>query len=33
MTDHGFRRWTRVIVFTLADVYLARGGLLLWQRL
>ena len=33
MTDHGFRRWTRVIVFTLAAVYLARGGLLLWQRL
>jgi uncharacterized membrane protein YfcA len=31
MTDHGFRKWTRVIIFTLAVVYLIRGGLLLWQ--
>ncbi len=31
MSDHGFRQWTRVIVFTLAAVYLVRGGLLLWQ--
>jgi len=31
MTDHGFRRWTKVIVFSIAVVYLARGGLLLWQ--
>ena len=31
MTDHGFRQWTRVIIFTLAVVYLIRGGVLLWQ--
>lgn len=33
MTDAGFRRWTKVIVFTLAVVYLMRGGMLLWPRL
>ena len=32
MTDHGFRQWTRGIIFTIAVVYLVRGGLLLWQR-
>lgn len=31
MSDHGFRQWTLVIVFTLAVVYLVRGNLLLWQ--
>jgi uncharacterized membrane protein YfcA len=31
MTDHGFRQWTRVIIYTLAVVYLVRGGLLLWH--
>ena len=31
MTDHGFRQWTRAIIFTLAVVYLVRGGWLLWQ--
>lgn len=31
MTDRGFRQWTRAIIFTLAAVYLIRGGLLLWQ--
>ena len=31
MTDHGFRRWTRAIIFTIATVYLIRGGLLLWR--
>ncbi len=31
MTDHGFRRWTRAIIYTLAVVYLIRGGLLLWH--
>ena len=31
MSDHGFRRWTRAIIFTIAVVYLIRGGLLLWQ--
>jgi uncharacterized membrane protein YfcA len=29
MTDHGFRQWTRAIIYTLAVVYLFRGGLLL----
>jgi uncharacterized protein len=33
MTDAGFRRWTKVIVFTLAVVYLVRGGMLFWPRL
>jgi uncharacterized membrane protein YfcA len=32
MTDHGFRQWTRVIIYTLSVVYLVRGGLLLWQE-
>jgi uncharacterized membrane protein YfcA len=32
MTDHGFRQWSRAIVYGLAAVYLVRGGLLLWQR-
>ena len=31
MSDHGFRRWTRAIIFTIAVVYLVRGGLLLWR--
>ena len=31
MTDHGFRQWTRVIIYILGVVYLLRGGLLLWQ--
>jgi hypothetical protein len=31
MTDHGFRQWTRVIIYTLAIVYLVRGGLLIWH--
>ena len=31
MTDHGFRQWTRAIIFTIAVIYLIRGGLLLWQ--
>src|SRR5690349_11689611 len=29
MTDHGFRQWTRAIIFAVAAVYLVRGGLLL----
>ena len=32
MTDHGFRRWTRAIIYTIAVIYLIRGGVLLWQR-
>jgi uncharacterized membrane protein YfcA len=31
MTDHSFRQWTRLIIFTVAGVYLIRGGLLLWH--
>ena len=31
MSDHGFRQWTRGIIFTIAVVYLIRGGLLMWQ--
>jgi uncharacterized protein len=31
MTDHGFRQWTRAIIFAIAAVYLVRGGLLLWR--
>ena len=31
MSDHGFRQWTRGIIFTIAVIYLIRGGLLLWQ--
>jgi uncharacterized membrane protein YfcA len=32
MTDHGFRQWTRVIIFAISAVYLVRAGWLLWQR-
>ena len=31
MTDHGFRQWTRAIIYTLATIYLLRGGVLLWR--
>ncbi len=31
MSDAGFRQWTRVIIFTLAAVYLARAGFMLWR--
>jgi len=30
MSDHGFRRWTRGIIFAIAVIYLIRGGTLLW---
>jgi len=30
MTDHGFRRWTRTIIFAVSAVYLMRGAWLLW---
>jgi uncharacterized membrane protein YfcA len=32
MSDHGFRRWTRVIILVLSAVYLARAGWLFWRR-
>jgi uncharacterized membrane protein YfcA len=31
MTDHGFRQWTRVIIFAVAAVYLVKAAWLLWQ--
>jgi uncharacterized protein len=31
MTDHGFRHWTRVIIFAISVVYLFRAGWLLWH--
>ena len=31
LTDHGFRRWTRWIIFGISAVYIARGVLLLWR--
>ena len=30
MTDHGFRQWTRALIFTISIVYLARAGWLFW---
>jgi uncharacterized protein len=32
MTDHGFRQWTRAIIFAISAVYLGRAGWLLWNR-
>ena len=32
MTDHGFRRWTRVVIFAVSGVYLVRAAWLLWPR-
>jgi len=32
MTDHGFRQWTRAIIFTISLIYLVRGALLFWAR-
>ncbi len=31
MTDHGFRRWTRYLIFGVATVYLVRAGFLFWH--
>jgi uncharacterized protein len=31
MTDHGFRQWTRAIIFAISCVYLVRGGWLFWH--
>jgi len=31
MTDHGFRQWTRAIIFAISAVYLARAAWLFWQ--
>jgi uncharacterized protein len=32
MTDHGFRRWTRMVIFAVSAVYLVRAAWLLWPR-
>jgi hypothetical protein len=32
MTDHGFRQWTRAIIFAVSAVYLVRGGMLVWRH-
>ncbi len=32
MTDHGFRQWTRAIIFAISAIYLARAGWLFWNR-
>ena len=32
MTDHGFRQWTRAIIFAISAVYLVRAGWLFWNR-
>ena len=31
MTDHGFRQWTRVVIYAICSVYLVRAGMLLWR--
>jgi len=31
MTDHGFRQWSRAIIFAVSAVYLVRGAMLWWH--
>ena len=31
MTDDGFRRWTRILIFLVSSVYLARAAWLFWS--
>jgi uncharacterized protein len=31
MTDHGFRQWTRAIIWAVSATYLVRAGWLFWQ--
>ena len=31
MTDHGFRQWTRVVIYAICGIYLVRAGVLLWR--
>jgi hypothetical protein len=31
MTDHGYRQWTRSLIFAVSLVYLARGAWLVWR--
>jgi hypothetical protein len=30
MTDHDFRRWTRMVIFAVSAVYPVRAAWLLW---
>ncbi len=30
MTDHGYRQWTRAIIFAVSTAYLIRGAVLFW---
>jgi uncharacterized protein len=32
MTDHGFRQWTRAIIFAISIVYLVRAATLIWNE-
>jgi len=32
MSDHGFRQWTRAIIFAISGVYLVRAAWLFWQE-
>jgi uncharacterized membrane protein YfcA len=31
MTDHGFRQWTRAIIFAISGIYLVRAAFLVWH--
>jgi uncharacterized protein len=31
MTDHGYRQWTRVLIFVVSLVYLVRAAWLIWR--
>ena len=31
MTDHGFRQWTRAMIFAISSIYLARAAWLFWH--
>ena len=31
MSDHGFRQWTRAIIFAISTIYLVRAGWLYWH--
>ena len=31
MTDHGYRQWTRAIIFAISVVYIGRAGWLIWH--
>ena len=31
MTDHGFRQWTKAIIFAISSIYLVRAAWLIWH--